>query len=194
MHFNPVEVLAGLVVLVGPPAAGKSTFVQELVRLQRIPREAVASTDAIRAEFAKAQAETAAVTTSPEVVVDERDRRLLMRLAAGYMALAESTNVTRRARARLITVARQCDARVTILRFNQSREILLTQNIERERQDVPDTVVLDLAMAMQREGSVCQLYSEGAASVHDVPGRGQGFTATEAAQLFTFRLTTLGQR
>ncbi|MBB5816894.1 ATP-binding protein [Streptomyces collinus] len=186
MSYAPKRVSAGLVILVGPPAVGKSTFVQHLVQTGKISQEAVASTDAIREELARSSVVSARDTSHAELVADERDRQLLKTLAAGCTALAESTNVTRRARARLVAIARQQCITVTVLRFEQSREVLFQQNAERERRDVSDAVVGDLASIMDQEADRGQLYADGAAWVHDVPGRGQGISAAEAAQLFAF--------
>lgn len=170
----------GLVVLVGPPASGKTSFVREAVAQGRIAPEAVVSSDAIRAELT-----TGPAPTDAEVFA-ERDRRITAGLAAGRTMVAESTNVTPRARARLSRIARRFDAAVTVLRFAQDEPVLLRQNEQRARTDVSTADVAAYAALMRRHASAEILRAEGAAQVHDVPGRGEGVTAAEAARRFTF--------
>ncbi|SEO84231.1 ATP-binding protein [Amycolatopsis saalfeldensis] len=179
---SAVRVPAGLVVLVGPPASGKTSFVRALVARRRIEPEAVVSSDEIRAEL---------FGTSPEEATDarifeERDRRIVARLAAGHSAVAESTNVTPQARARLIAIARRFDAAVTMLRFDPDLSDLLQQHAERDRTDLGAADVRAYAAIMTRDASADQLRSEGATTVHDVPGRRQGITPDEAAAHFSF--------
>jgi hypothetical protein len=61
------------------------------------------------------------------------------------------------------------------------------QHSERGRTDVAAGDVCTYATIMMRGASADQLRSEGAAAVHDVPGRRQGITPTEAAERFFFR-------
>ncbi|WP_203615538.1 AAA family ATPase [Streptomyces sp. SID13726] len=180
VHGGLVSVHRGLVVLVGPPASGKTAFRRELVAQGRIDPEAVVSSDDIRAELF-----AGSPSADPEVF-DERDRRIGARLAAGLVAVAESTNVTPEARARLAALARRFGAPVTVLRFAQDEDVLLRQHEERARDDMSAADVSAYAAVMRRHASRDQLLAEGAAFVHDVPGRGQGVTAAEAARRFTF--------
>lgn len=180
------RVSSGLVVLVGPPASGKSSFVRALIACVHIGEDAVVSSDAIRAELfgiAHAEADTDAADAR---VFMERDRRIVARLAAGRTAVAESTNVTPRARTRLIAIARRFNARVTVLRFNADLGVLLEQQAGRDRSDITVDDVRASAATMARHAGVVQLRSEGAHAVHDVPGRGQGVTPAEAAARFSF--------
>ncbi|MGW1813513.1 AAA family ATPase [Streptomyces sp. NPDC002125] len=188
MSSGPTVVPTGLVVLVGPPASGKTTFVRELVAQGSLDPEAVVSSDEIRAEFCEGEAMDAASDIIDAQVFDERDRRLSNRLAAGRIAVAESTNVTPRARARLAAIAERFGAPVTVLRFCQDEADLLKQNQERERTDVSAADVSAYAALMRRDANGARLRVEGAASVYDVPGRGQGATPAEAARRFRFRL------
>ncbi|ROQ59568.1 AAA domain-containing protein [Streptomyces sp. 840.1] len=127
---------AGLVVLVGPPASGKTSFVQALIAGGQIDAEAVISSDEIRAELLGTPPAQAGSGTEDARIFEERDRRIIARLAAGHSALAESTNVTRPARARLIAIARRFDAPVTMLRFAPDVSDLLRQYAERNRNDL----------------------------------------------------------
>ncbi|MFD0343453.1 AAA family ATPase [Streptomyces sp. NPDC127117] len=186
MSPGPMVIPAGLVVLVGPPASGKTAFVRELVAQGILDPEAVVSSDDIRAELYGGESVDAASGTADARVFDERDRRITDRLAAGRIAVAESTNVTLRARARLVAIAERFGAPVTALRFPQDEADLLGQNEERERNDVSAADVSAYAAIMRREASSARLRTEGAAFVYDVPGRGQGVTPAEAARRFTF--------
>ncbi|MEU6106383.1 AAA family ATPase [Streptomyces flaveolus] len=182
-----IRVPVGLVVLVGPPASGKTSFVRALIARRQIDAEAVVSSDEIRAElFGVPPAEVDSEAMDARVF-EERDRRIVARLAAGRTAVAESTNVTSQARARLLTIAGRFDARVTMLRFTPDITDLLQQHGERGRPDVTAADVRAYAATMMRDASTDQLRSEGAAAVHDVPGRRQGVTPAEAAERFSFR-------
>ncbi|WP_433244400.1 AAA family ATPase [Actinomadura nitritigenes] len=181
-----IRVPVGLVVLVGPPASGKTSFVRALIARRQIDAEAVVSSDEIRAELfgtSPAQAESDAADAR---IFEERDRRIVARLAAGRSAVAESTNVTPRARARLIAIARRFNAPVTMLRFDPDVTGLLQQYTERGRTDLAAADVRAYAAIMARDAGADQLRAEGATSVHDVPGRRQATTPTEAAAHFSF--------
>ncbi|MFF2130147.1 AAA family ATPase [Streptomyces olivochromogenes] len=182
-----IWVPVGLVVLVGPPASGKTSFVRELIARRQIDAETVVSSDEIRAELIGVPAAEADSDAVDARVFEERDRRIVARLAAGRSAIAESTNVTPQARARLLTIARRFNAPVTMLRFTSDITDLLQQHSERNRPDITTEDVRAYAATMMRDAGTDQLRSEGAAAVHDVPGRRQGVTPIEAAERFSFR-------
>ncbi|WP_326737229.1 ATP-binding protein [Streptomyces sp. NBC_01022] len=186
MSSEPMAIPAGLVVLVGPPASGKTSFVRELVAQGRLDPETVVSSDEIRAEFFADETADAGSDAADARIFDERDRRIIDRLAAGRIAVAESTNVTQQARARLVAIAERFGAPVTVLRFPQGEVDLLGQNEERSRDDVTAADVRAYAAVMGREANTARLRAEGAALVYDVPGRGQGVTPAQAARRFTF--------
>ncbi|WP_245194618.1 ATP-binding protein [Kitasatospora phosalacinea] len=183
-----VRVPTGLVILVGPPASGKTSFVRALIARGQIDPEAVVSSDEIRAEPPAAPAADA--QTDPDAadarIFGERDRRIAARLATGRGAIAESTNVTPQARARLIAIARRFGAPVTALRFAPDLADLLRQHAERGRPDLTAEDVRAYAAVMAREAGADRLRAEGADAVHDVPGRRQAVTPAEAAARFSF--------
>lgn len=181
-----IRVPAGLVLLVGPPASGKTSFVQALITRRQIDAEAVVSSDEIRAELFGTSSAEAESDAADARVFEERDRRIVARLAAGRSAVAESTNVTPQARARLIALARRFDAPVTMLRFDPDVPGLLQQYTERGRTDLTAADVRSYAALMTRDAGADRLRSEGATTVHDVPGRRQATTPAEAAALFHF--------
>ncbi|MFE6915206.1 AAA family ATPase [Streptomyces rubiginosohelvolus] len=185
---SPIRIPAGLVVLVGPPASGKTSFVRALVEGRQIEAEAVVSSDEIRTELFGASAEPADSDAADARIFEERDRRIVARLATGLSAIAESTNVTPRARERLIALARRFGAPVTVLRFAPDVAGLLQQYAERGRTDLTEVDVRAYAAVMSRDAGADRLRDEGAAAVHDVPGRRQSVTPAEAAARFTFAL------
>jgi len=184
---STVRVPTGLVVLVGPPASGKTSFVRALIAGRRIDPEAVVSSDAIRAELFGAASPVEAESDAADArIFEERDRRVAARLAAGRSVVAESTNVTPQARERLIALAARFDAPVTVLRFDPGLDCLLEQFTERGRADLTADDVHAYAAAMARNAGADRLRAEGATAVHDVPGRRQGATPAEAAARFSF--------
>ncbi|MFH8725194.1 AAA family ATPase [Streptomyces termitum] len=181
-----VRVPTGLVVLVGPPASGKTSFVRALLARRRIDAEAVVSSDEIRAELFGASPEEAESDEADARIFEERDRRIAARLAAGRSAIAESTNVTPQARARLVALAGTFGAPVTMLRFDPDVTDLLQQYAERGRTDLTAADVRAYATVMARYAGADQLRSEGATAVYSVPGRRQAATPAEAAARFFF--------
>nr|WSW67706.1 ATP-binding protein [Streptomyces sp. NBC_00995] len=181
-----IRVPAGLVVLVGPPASGKTSFVRALVESGQIDAEAVVSSDEIRAELFGASPEEAESDAADNLIFEERDRRITSRLATGHSAVAESTNVTPQARARLIALARRFRVPVTVLRFNPDVTDLIQQYTERGRTDLSAAQVRAYADTMTRSAGPDRLRAEGATAVHDVPGRGRAATPAEAAAHFSF--------
>ncbi|MFD0421417.1 AAA family ATPase [Streptomyces parvus] len=185
----PIRIPAGLVLLVGPPASGKTSFVRALVERRQVEAEAVVSSDAIRAELFGAVAgapDSDAADAADARIFEERDRRIVARLAAGRSVIAESTNVTPQARERLIALARRFDAPVTVLRFAPDVADLLQQYTERGRTDLTAADIRAYEAVMSRDAGVDRLRSEGAAAVHDVPGRRQSVTPAEAAARFVW--------
>lgn len=181
-----IRVPAGLVVLVGPPASGKTSFVRALIARRQIGAAAVVSSDEIRAELAGTSPEHARSDAADALIFEERDRRILARLAAGRTAMAESTNVTPQARTRLIAIAERFDAPVTMLRFDPDLADLLQQHTERGRTDLTEADIRAYAAIMTGTAGADRLRSEGATFVHDVPGRRHGATPAEAAARFIF--------
>ncbi|MDI5969623.1 ATP-binding protein [Streptomyces sp. SL13] len=140
------------------------------------------SSDKIRAELFGDPPFLTASDAVDAAVCAEHDRRLV----AGRNAVAGSTNLTPRARARLLALAGRFTTPVTMLRFPQEVSDLLRQHAERGRPDVTAADVCAYAAIMRRDAGADQLRSEGAAAVHDVPGRRQGVTPAEAAARFFF--------
>ncbi|MFF7987367.1 AAA family ATPase [Streptomyces sp. NPDC007901] len=183
---RPTRVPAGLVLLVGPPASGKTSFVRALIAHGQIDEDAVVSSDEIRTELFGTSPTDADPDAADARIFEERDRRIVARLAAGQTAVAESTNVTPQARTRLIAIAKRFNAPVTMLRFTPDLGLLLQQHAERGRTDITAADIRGYAAVMARHAGADQLRTEGANAVHDVPGRLQGATPAEAAAHFSF--------
>ncbi|MFI7417907.1 AAA family ATPase [Nonomuraea sp. NPDC049684] len=178
-----VWIPVGLVLLVGPPASGKSSFSRALVDQGRIDPEAIVSSDTIAEHYLTTAVDRE--SADPQIF-QERDRRITARLSTGRTVIAESTNVLHHARARLLAIADRFQMPVTALRFTQPEEVLLEQNQER-RKALPAAEVSRYAALMAMHAGPDQLYAEGVSLVHDVPGRTQHLTASQAARLFEFR-------
>jgi predicted kinase len=183
MTEAPIRVPAGaLVVLVGAPAAGKSTFAAELVRQGRVDRAAVVSSDDIAVEmFGPAVDRSAA---DPEIF-GERDRRVIARLEAGLTTVVDATNVRIDARARLQAIARRFTAPVVVLRFDRTDEVLVAQNAGRGKR-LPVSEVRQYAALMAAGADAERLRSEDVLAVHDVPGRDRQVGPAQAAARFEF--------
>ncbi len=66
----------------------------------------------------------------------------------------------------------------------RSRPVALQQYAERGRTDLTASEVRAYTAVMSRDAGADRLRSEGAAAVHDVPGRRQSVTPAEAAASF----------
>ena len=150
----------GLVLLVGPPAAGKSTFARELVRRGRIDAAGVVSADTIRAELFG----TAVRLADDPAVFGEVDARIAARLAAGRPVLLDATNVTPAARRR----ARSWGGPVSALRFAVAGTVLIARNAARPVPVAP-AVVAGLIAVFEQSASLEQLRAEGYAVTADAP-------------------------
>ncbi|MET1004772.1 MAG: ATP-binding protein, partial [Propionibacteriaceae bacterium] len=157
---------AGLLLLVGPPAAGKSTFASELVRLGRIDAAGVVSCDAIRV----AMAGGAVRVSDDPAIFAEMDRRVGARLAAGLPVIVDATNVTVAGRARMLAHARTHRRPSTALRFPVDEGVLLARNAARTgHRLVPPGDVVSYAALFHSGASRPQLTAEGLDQIHDVP-------------------------
>lgn len=97
-----------------------------------------------------------------------------------------SQRTSPRRRARLFAIAGRFNVPVIMLRFDPDITGLLHQYTERGRTDLTAADVRAYAAVMARDASADQLRSEGATTVHDVPGRHRGTTPAEAAARFSF--------
>jgi predicted kinase len=168
-----VGVPRGLILLVGPPAAGKSSFARAWVRRGELDPDGVVSADAIRARLFGA----AIRVEDDPAVFDEVDARVTARLAAGLTVVVDATNVTPPARARLLAWARHHGRPATALRFVVDADALVRRNAARPGHGPvsSDDVRKYAAIDISRD----RLIGEGVDVVVDVPG-----TADAAALVF----------
>jgi predicted kinase len=178
------DVPNGLILLVGPPASGKSSFARAWIECGRLDPDGVVSCDVVRSELFGDRVD---VDDDP-VVFDEMDRRVASRLAAAHAVVVDATNVLPHARTRMIAWARQYGRPVTALRFPVATEVLVHRNSERSGQArVPVDDVLRYAAAAARHTDRARLIDEGITIVLDVPGEAEGLSPAQAAA--TIRLT-----
>jgi predicted kinase len=174
------EVPAGLILLVGPPASGKSSFARAWVRGGRIDPDGVVSADAIRVEFFGA----AIRVEDDPAVFDEVDSRVAARLAAGLAVVVDATNVTAPARAGLLAWARQYGRPSTALRFVVDVDALVRRNAARPGNGpVTSAAVRKFAVIAAAQASRERLLGEGIDLVVDVPGEAEGAGPSDAAEL-----------
>ena len=181
---NDDSVPNGLVLLVGPPASGKSSFARAWIECGRLDPDGVVSCDAIRRQMFGDRFD---VNDDP-LIFDEMDRRVAARLESALAVVVDATNVMPHARTRMIAWARQYDRPVTALRFRVAAEVLVHRNSARpENARVPIDDVLRYAAAAARHTDRAQLIDEGITAVVDVLGEAEGLSPAQAAAMI--RLT-----
>ncbi|MEV6927272.1 ATP-binding protein [Dactylosporangium sp. NPDC051485] len=170
----------GLIVLIGPPASGKSSFTRAWIERGQLDPDGHISCDAIRNELFGDRVD---VVDDP-AVFDEMDRRVAARLEAALAVVVDATNVMPHARARMIAWARQHGRPVTALRFRVAAETLVQRNSQRlGHARVPLDEVLRSAAAAARHTDRVQLADEGISVVVDVPGEADGLSSAQAAAM-----------
>lgn len=145
-----------LVLLVGPPGAGKSTFAWELVEHDHVAPEDVLSTDTYRELITGSASDTA------------RDRKVFSavraalreRMARGSTTVVDATNLWPARRARYMAVARAAGRPAVAIRFDVPVPELLARNAGRERQ-VPPGAVVAMARQARQGASADALAAEG---------------------------------
>lgn len=183
----PVPLPCVLLLLIGPPAAGKSSFARAMVDAGLVAPEAVVSCDAIReALFGP---DTSSDSADP-VVFARMDDLVRRRLRAGLPVVLDATNVTSQARLRMIKWAKAARRPVWAATFRVDAQTALDQNATREKV-LPEAAVLEYAHRMQANSSPAQLVAEGIDQIIDVPGRTDNTSPAQAIRLvFTAGTTT----
>lgn len=150
-----------LVLLVGPPASGKSTLAASLIDAGIVEPGDVLSSDAYR----QALTGDARPSESDRRMWVQLRRDLVERMAAGRTTVVDATNVFPRRRARHIRVAQAHGRPVVAVRFHVDVDDLLGRNAARSRQ-VHAAAIVDLA-AQDRATSDDDLLAEGVEAVID---------------------------
>src|SRR5947209_1377930 len=144
-----------LVLLVGPPAAGKSTLAASLVAAGEVAPDDVLSTDTYRELLT---GDALDLTSDRKVWVQVRER-LVEKMAAGRTTVVDATNLFPRRRARHIAVAREHGRPVVAVRFDVPAPELLERNERRDRQLRPN-VVVTMAVEMEEHANPDALADE----------------------------------
>jgi len=175
---------AGLILLEGPPAAGKSSFAHAWIEGGQLDPDGVVSCDTVRVEMFGGRLDFG----DDPAVFSEMDRRVRARLEAALAVVVDATNVLPHARSRVIAWARQFGCPVTALRFRVAVEVLVQRNAERvDHAFVSAGDVLRYAAAAAQQTDRVRLIEEGVNVVIDVPGEAEGVSPAQAAEMI--RLT-----
>jgi protein phosphatase len=147
-----------LVVLIGASGAGKTTFAARSFRLTEI-----LSSDAFRAIVADDEADQGA-TQAAFGLLHLAARR---RLERNRLTVVDATNVTRRARAALVAVARSTGRPVIAIVLDFSADVCRMRNATRAARTVGDGVIdRQLAQLRRSLGAPRGLSAEGFDGVH----------------------------
>jgi len=144
-----------LVLLVGPPAAGKSTLAAALVAAGEVAAGDVLSSDTYREVLAGDALE---LRQDRKVWAHVREQ-LDARMVAGRTTVVDATNLFPRRRARHIGVAREHGRQVVAIRFAVPAAELLARNETRERRLRPN-VVVTMAVEMDQHADLETLKGE----------------------------------
>ncbi|HKU18766.1 MAG TPA: ATP-binding protein [Candidatus Saccharimonadales bacterium] len=161
--YRMPAILDGIILLVGPPASGKSTFAQKLLVHYGLDQGAYISNDAIAKDMFDVTVDRG---DKDGEIFAEQDRRIAERLANGRVAIVDATNVKPEARQRLIAIAQQYGQPVTAFCFRRDVETLLRQNQMREVK-VPEAMVREYEQRMEQV-TLRKLRSEGISAVIEV--------------------------
>lgn len=122
-----------LIILVGPPASGKSTWGKKFAQEKGI---VYVSTDAIRAELGTGEGDQ---TVSAAAFVLAR-QRVSQTLAAGKSAMIDATSVNRKARRDWINLAKGHNAYTIAVAFEVPQAELVRRDTARERHVGPKII------------------------------------------------------
>jgi len=122
-----------LVILVGPPASGKSTWGKKFAQENNLT---YVSTDAIRAEIGTGEGDQSVSRAAFGIARN----RVSSALGAGKSAMIDATCVSRKARKDWINLGRGHGSFIIAVTFEVSREELLKRDTARERHVGPEII------------------------------------------------------
>lgn len=133
--------MAKLIMLMGIPASGKSTWAQDYV--SKNPDTVIVEKDQIRLELARG-----GWTWTPDGekadVIPERDKQIEEALRAGLSVVSADTNLQREHRTQLQKLARRYSAEFVVERLDVPLSDCLERNTARTQGRVPDKAVKDM--------------------------------------------------
>jgi predicted kinase len=115
-----------LIILVGPPGSGKSTWGKKFAEDNKIE---YVSTDAIRAEIGSGEADQSVSAAAFGMA----RHRVIKSLSSGKSVMIDATNVTRKARKDWIKIGKDLRAYIIAVAFEVSRDTLIKRDSERSR-------------------------------------------------------------
>ncbi len=122
-----------LVILVGPPASGKSTWGEKFAQKNNIKK---ISTDEIRAEIGSGEADQSVSAAAFGLA----RQRVSAELSAGRSVIIDATSVNKKARKDWINLARGHGAYVIAVAFEVPRDELLKRDAQRPRHVGPEII------------------------------------------------------
>lgn len=122
-----------LVILVGPPASGKSTWGKKFAEDNKV---VYVSTDAIRAEIGSGEGDQNVSAAAFGIA----RQRVSQALAAGKSAMIDATSVNRKARRDWINLGRGHGAYIIAVAFEVTRDELLRRDAQRDRHVGPEVI------------------------------------------------------
>ena len=115
-----------LIILVGPPASGKSTWGREFAKKNNVM---YVSTDTIRGEIGKGEDDQ---SVSPQAFTIAK-QRVSQALSQGKHAMIDATSVNTKSRKDWVTIGREHDAYIIAVTFEVSTAELYRRDAQRPR-------------------------------------------------------------